>query len=171
MTKRIETVIRAMKERDITPSPEQVLQERAATLRKMRNDYARKRKSGELELLARDPVTGKRPIGTGRTPKSGWLTPHLKHDAAPADNAWRFRSRRERANALQERMRHFSAIYNAGYLVREAYFGPEARLRRCVKAMIVAMYEALCESDDCEAILFAAADAIYASPSGVPWEP
>lgn len=172
MTKRITDVIQAMRERDVTLRPEQAIEERARLLRDMRNDYDRKRASGELALLQKDPATGKRPTGTGRRPRTGWRSPILKPELMPGapSSEGRFRSRRERANELRERMAQFPAIYNAAYMVRDAYFGPDARRQRMVKALIVAMYDALRSSDDCEAILFAVADALYASPSGVPWD-
>lgn len=173
LVKLAEARIAELRERDVTPNPEQTTQERERRLRDMRSDYQRRLARGEIQPLQPDPVTGKRPTGTGRAPRSGWRSPILKPEAMPDSigNAWRWRSRRERANELAERMAKFSAVYNAGYLVRDAYFGPDERRQRMVKAMIVAMYEALCSSDDCEAILFAVADALYASPTGVPWEP
>ena len=171
--KRLAAVMAALAEKDVTPSPERALQEREEALKAMRRDSERKRKRGELQPMERDPETGKRPVGTGRYPTSGWLTPHLKpHELpAPVDNSWRFRSRRERANELQERMDAFPGIRNAAYHVRAAYFGSDATRERAVKALIVAFYEGICASDDYEAATFALADALYASKLGVPWEP
>lgn len=169
--KRLAALMAQLAEKDVTPLPEKA-QERAETLRQMRSDYARKRASGELAPLKRDPVTGKRPVGTGRHPRSGWLTPHLKPSDVPAvDNSWRHRSRRERANELQERMAAFSGIRNAAWHVRDAYFLSDDRRHRAVRALIVAFFEALKSSDDYEAAAFALADALYASKLGVPWEP
>lgn len=78
--------------------------------------------------------------------------------------------RRERVNSLRARMESFSSIYNAAWFVRNAYFGPEERRKRYAQALLLKVYEELCRSDDCEAILFAVADALYSSPAGVPWE-
>ena len=82
----------------------------------------------------------------------------------------RFRSSRERANELRERMAKFSRIYNAGWMVRNAYYGPTARQDEAVKVLIAAMIEELRTTSDYTACMFALADALYASPSGVPWD-
>ena len=68
-------------------------------------------------------------------------------------------------------MRAFAAIYNAGWYVRDAYWGPDQRRREKVMDFIAALIQELRETDDYEALLFSVADALYASPLGVPWEP
>jgi hypothetical protein len=144
-----------------------------ALCRAIRADTARKRRRGELVPLKRDPVTGKRPQGTGRYPTTGLRSPILKHESSvPIPRLeGRFRSRRERATELQARMAAFSAIYNAAYMVRDAYFGPDARRRQMIMRCIAVLLEELRATTDYEACLFALADALYASPVGVPWEP
>lgn len=91
--------------------------------------------------------------------------------APPATLERRWRSRRERSNELRARMAAFSAIYNAGYIVRDAYFGPDQRQRETVMQFIAVLLQELRATSDYEACLFAVADALYASPLGVPWEP
>lgn len=174
--RRIDDVMRALAERDVTPSPQEREEQRELQLKAMRAEYSRKMASGELQPLAIDPATGKKPRGTGRRPRSGWLSRILPNPQAVgfvrADNSVRHRSRRERANELQERMAAFSGIRNACWHLRDSYFiGSEERRQRSVKAVIVAFYQAIRETDDYEAALYALADGIYASPSGVPWEP
>lgn len=98
------------------------------------------------------------------------MRPVQKRDDAPS-NKGRFRSRRERANDLQARMKAFSNIYNAGYMVRHSYFGPDQRQHEAVMQFLAAFIQELRATQDYEACLFAVADALYASPLGVPWEP
>jgi transcriptional regulator with XRE-family HTH domain len=143
----------------------------ALAARAARTETRRKSGRGELAPLGVNPETGKRPSGTGRYPTTGFLSPILKpDDSPPVRHEGRFRSRRERANLLRERMEAFSAIYNAGWLVRDAYFGSDQRLREKVMAFIAVLLQELRATQDFEACLFAVADALYASPSGVPWD-
>ena len=83
----------------------------------------------------------------------------------------RWKSRRERAMELRARMDGCGEIRNAGWLVRDAYFGPRARLREMVKRFLESFAAELRRNEDFEAVLFAAADALFSSPLGVPWEP
>jgi len=141
--------------------------------RKYKREYQRARRRGEQwEGPGINPETGKRRTGTGLQPTTGIYSPMLKgvsNASAPLDG--RFRSRRERANELRERMAACSPIYNAAWLVREAYFGPDERRRRTVEALLRAFADELRKTQDYEAVVFAMADALYCSPSGVPWEP
>ena len=97
------------------------------------------------------------------------VVPELALPATTGDA--RPRSKRERAMYLQERMRKFTEIYNAGWFVRDAYFGAEDRQREAVMKFIAAMLQELRSTQDYEACLFAVADALYCSRHGVPWEP
>lgn len=93
-------------------------------------------------------------------------------EVSPRPNLeWRFRSRRERAAELQERMNQFGAIYRAGWMLRNAYFGPSARRHKAVMQFVAALLVALRDTDDYEACLYAVADTMMCSPLGVPWEP
>ncbi len=141
--------------------------------RDARNASKRARRLGELAPLGINPETGKRFINTGRSPGSGAATRLVNTNSfAPApDLAGRFRSRRERSAELRERMRAFSGIYNAGYMLRDSFFGPDARRREKCEALLRVFGEELRRSDDYEAALYALADAITASPLGCPWEP
>ena len=95
-----------------------------------------------------------------------------KHPPVPSVNTeGRQRDRRERASELQARMRAFSNIYNAAYMVRDAYFGADQRRRDLVMQMIAVLLQELRGTQDYEACLFAVADALYESPLGVPWNP
>ena len=124
-----------------------------------------------------NPATGKRWYGTGKVPVSGINSPMLvlQDDPPRTSTVGRFEgrqlSRRERVNALEERMHTFSSIYNAGYMVRDSYFGPDARQREKVMVFLTVFVEQIGKTDDYEALLFAVADTLYRSPHGVPWEP
>jgi len=120
-----------------------------------------------------NPATGKKITATGRNPTTGTRSPVLSVDADPpvVTLERRFRTRRERAAELEERMHQFSGIYNAGWIVRNAYFGPEQRLHESVMQFIAVMLTELRETRDYEALVFAIADTLTASPHGVPWEP
>jgi hypothetical protein len=83
----------------------------------------------------------------------------------------RFVNRRERAKKLQARMLRFSGIFNSGYMVRHAYFGSDQRQRECAVQFFDVLLDELQATDDYAALLFSVADALYASPLGVPWEP
>lgn len=119
-----------------------------------------------------NPETGKRYIGTGRYPKSGTATRLLDPAAPmpPVDLSGRFRSRRERANELKERMAAFSRIYNAGWMLRDSYFGPDARRLDMAERLLRTFAEELKHSEDFEACLYALADAVTCGSHGVPWE-
>jgi len=138
-----------------------------------RNASERARKRGQLAPLGINPATGKRWINTGRYPATGTASPLLDPNAPmPAvDLSGRFRSRRERAAELRERMQTFSRIYNAGWLVRDSYFGPDARRREMCERLLRVFAEDLRRSDDFEACLYALADAVTCGKFGCPWEP
>jgi len=120
-----------------------------------------------------DPITGKRLTGTGRFPTTGVRSPILRasDDVPPADLEGRFRSRRERAAEIEERMHRFSAIYHAGWLLRDAYFGPTQRRQQYVMDFLAALLNELRATQDYEALIYAVADTLTASRHGVPWEP
>src|SRR5581483_6923385 len=142
--------------------------------RKYKREYQRARRRGETwKGPGINPETGKRRTGTGLQPTTGVYSPMLKgiSNASAPSMEGRFRSRRERANELRERMAACSAIYNAAWLVREAYFGPDERRRRTVEALLRTFADELRKTQDYEAVVFAMVDALYCSPSGVPWEP
>jgi hypothetical protein len=144
------------------------LRERA---RQARNDSHRLYRQGKLPPLGTDSSTGKRIQNTGRWPMSGVLSPLMRPKSTPTvSTEGRFRSRRERANELRERMQTFAPIYNAGWMVREAYYGPDDRRRERVFDFMRVLAQLMGQTDDYEALLFAVADGLYASPSGVPWE-
>ena len=145
----------------------------ALLARAMSNTSQAKHARGELAPLERDPVTGKRPQGTGRYPTTGVMSPLIQTDALVprVSQEGRFRSKRERANALRQRMNAFSAIYNAAYIVRDAYFSSDHRRHEAVMQLVAALLQELRATQDYEACIFAIADALYASPLGVPWEP
>ena len=137
-----------------------------------RNVSAAARKRGDLAPLGINPETGKRYINTGRFPATGTASPLLDPNAPmPAvDLSGRFRSRRERAAELRERMQTFSRIYNAGWLLRDSYFGPDARRREMVERFLAVMAEEARGTQDYEALLFATADAVTCGSHGCPWE-
>jgi hypothetical protein len=140
--------------------------------RQARNASERARKRGQLAPLGINPETGKRYTGTGRYPATGTASPLLDVNAPmPAvDLSGRFRSRRERAAELRERMQTFSRVYNAGWMLRDSYFGPDARRREMVERFLAVMAEEARGTQDYEALLFAAADAVTCGSHGVPWE-
>lgn len=144
----------------------------AERARAARNESSRARKRGALAPLGIDPATGKRYINTGRSPTSGTRSPLLdKNEPMPAvDLSSRFRSRRERAAELRERMQAFSGIYNGTWLLRDSYFGPDARRREMCERLLRVFAEELRRSDDFEACLFALADAVTCGTHGCPWE-
>jgi hypothetical protein len=132
----------------------------------------RKQQRGDLTPLGINPATGKRFNATGRYPTTGFYSPILPRDEPSTQiEPARRKGRRGRVNELRERMRAFSAIYNAGYMVRLSYFGSEERQRDAVMELVAVMLQELRSTQDYEALLFAVADALYASPLGVPWEP
>lgn len=80
--------------------------------------------------------------------------------------------RRERAAALEQRMLRFSGVYNAAALLRDSWHGAEARREECARGLASAVLVALqAPGVDAEAVLYAVADALTASPLGTPWEP
>lgn len=91
--------------------------------------------------------------------------------ASAALVASRFINKRERAAELQARMLKFSAIYNAGCLLRHAWHGSVGRREECVRAFADALSRELQQAGDAEALIYAVADSLYSSPLGVPWEP
>lgn len=140
--------------------------------RQARNASDRARRRGELAPLGINPETGKRFVNTGRSPRTGTRTRLLDvYAPMPAVGlSHRFRSRRERASALKERMQSFSRIYNAGWLLRDSYFGPDARRRGMVQRFLAVMADEARGTQDFEALLFAAADAVTCGSHGCPWE-
>lgn len=145
----------------------------AERARAARASSERKRKRGELPRLGINPETGRRYIGTGRYPVSGTASPLLdKNEPLPAvDLSGRFRGRRERANELRERMQAFSGIYNAGWLVRDSFFGPDARRREMVERFLAVFAAEARGTRDYEALLFAVADTLTCGGHGEPWNP
>ena len=130
-------------------------------------------KFGELSRpLPVNPVTDKRLYGTGRYPISGTRSPIVgPEDATPAAEFGRYRSRRERAAELQERMAGFSAVYNAAWRLRDSFFGPDARRKESAIALWAVLLDELRRTNDHEALLFALVDSIACSSHGLPWEP
>lgn len=119
-----------------------------------------------------NPATGKRWSGTGKHPGSGTRSPIIRpqSDLPPVHFAGRYRSRRERAAELRERMAFFTAIYNAGWLVRDAQYGPTERLEQSVMRFVAALLLEMRTCSDFEALIYAAADTLTCSRHGVPWE-
>jgi hypothetical protein len=119
-----------------------------------------------------NPATGKRWFGTGKYPKSGISSPILRpqSDLPPVHFAGRYRSRRERAAELRERMACFSTIYNAGWLVRDAQSGPTQRLDEAMMRFVAVLLQEMRTCRDFEALIYAVADTITCSRHGVPWE-
>jgi len=160
------------------PAPMPALPDRLAVVaRAITVESHRLQQRGELAPLGKNPATGKRFHATGRYPSTraknpGFYSPILPQDEPDVrEPAPRWRGKRERVNELRERMATFSSIYNQGYMVRNAYFDSDERLRKIVMEFIAVMLQELRATQDYEALLFAIADALYASPSGVPWEP
>ena len=91
-------------------------------------------------------------------------------DMVPISFEGRWRSRRERAAELRERMAAFGAIYNAGWLVRDAYFGPTQRSEQMVMRFVAVLLQEMRTCNDFEALIYAAADTLTCSRHGVPWE-
>lgn len=120
-----------------------------------------------------NPATRKRWRGTGKSPRSGNqspIGPFLQSDLPPVHFAGRYRSRRERAAELRERMACFSAIYNAGWLVRDAQSGSTQRLDKNVMQFVAVLLQEMRTCRDFEALIYAVADTITCSRHGVPWE-
>lgn len=119
-----------------------------------------------------NPATGKRWYGTGKAPRNGNNSPILQRSGnLPSISLeGRFRSRRERAAEMQERMYQFQEIYNAGWAVRNAYFGPDQQSHKMMMLFLAALLRALRTPQDYEALIYAVADTLTASPHGVPWE-
>lgn len=124
------------------------------------------------ELLPINPATGKRWTNTGRTPTTGAYSPILPihGDLPPVSLEGRWMSRRERAAQVRERMQRFSAIYNAGWLMRDTYFGPAQRREQYAVRFIAVLLQEMRSTRDYEALLYAVADALTCSSLGVPWE-
>ena len=139
-------------------------------------DGIRAARLAALAKFGRDPLpinpeTGKRWINTGRSPGNGKYSPIIRHsDTAPITFDGRFRNRRERAVEMRERMQQFAEIYNAGWALRDAYFGPDQRRERAMMKFLATMLDALRTTDDYEALIYAIADTVTASKHGVPWE-
>jgi hypothetical protein len=80
------------------------------------------------------------------------------------------RSRRERAREMQERMGKFSAIYNAGWFVRDSYFGADARQHDAVMRLVAVLLQELRTTQDRVACMYALVDALSCGKHGLPWE-
>jgi len=65
----------------------------------------------------------------------------------------------------------FSAIYNAGWLVRDAYFGPRQRSEEMMMRFVAVLLQEMRNCRDIEALIFAVTDTLTCSRHGVPWEP
>lgn len=105
---------------------------------------------------------------------AGYAAPYSEPvplSAQPLDDPSRqFVSRRERAARLRARMAQFSTIYNAGYMVRDAMHGPDERRQDYAWRFLAVLQNEVKTCHDAEALIYAVADAITASPHGVPWE-
>ena len=77
---------------------------------------------------------------------------------------------RGRVRLLQERMRAFTSIYNAAWLVRDSWYGPTMRRQESVWVLVTTLIRELRQCADFEGLLYALADALTASPRGVPWQ-
>jgi hypothetical protein len=119
-----------------------------------------------------NPATGKRWSGTGKYPRSGIRSPIIRapSDLPPVHFAGRYRSRRERAAELRERMACFAAIYNAGWLVRDAQYGSTERVQQSVMRFVAVLLQEMRSCNDFEALIYAVADTLTCSRHGVPWE-
>jgi hypothetical protein len=151
------------------------MSEIAERARQARNASALARKRGRLAPLGINPATGKRWINTGRSPVSGTRSPLLDPNAPlPAvDLSHRFRSRRERAAELREKMARHSAIFNGAWLLRDSFFSSDARRQQMAEALIRTFAQELkgcADAADAEACLYALADAVTCGSHGVPWE-
>lgn len=80
------------------------------------------------------------------------------------------RGRKSRAIELQQRMKAFGGIYNAAWLVRDSWHGSALRRRERVWKFANVLARELQQCRDCEALIYAVADALTSSPNGVPWE-
>jgi len=138
------------------------------------------RKAAHLAAIAKfgtgplpiNPATGKRWSGTGKYPKSGIRSPvhPVQSELSPVVLEGRWRNRRERAAELRERMAVFAAIYNAGWLVRDSYFGSRQLNDQRILQFVAVLISELRDCRDAEALMFAVADALTASKHGVPWD-
>lgn len=104
-----------------------------------------------------------------RKPREPKRLPYVP-TVAPPDLSWRFVTRRERAAKLRERMEVFSAIYNAGWLLRNAQYGPSGPREDIAWRFLAVMEAELRACKDPEALIYAIADTIACSPHGLPWE-
>ncbi len=131
--------------------------------------------------------------GLSRIPFSAYLALHLLSDGHrsrfrvlfsdnsappagaepfPVEPQEQYKSGRERANMLRERMHRFASIYNAAWGVRDAAFGGnQDRKRGNIETFAEVLMKELWNCDDPEALIYAVADAIMANTrGGVPWE-
>ena len=91
-------------------------------------------------------------------------------DLPPFTFLGRYRSRRERAAELRERMASFTAIYNAGWLVRDAQSTNTQRRDEAMMRFVAVLLQEMRTCRDFEALIYAVADTITCSRHGVPWE-
>lgn len=119
-----------------------------------------------------NPATGKRWYGTGKQPRSGVSSPIPRppSDLPPVHYAGRYRSRRERAAELRERMAAFTSIYNAGWMVRDSQSTTTQRLDESVMRFVAVLLQEMRSCRDFEALIYAVADTLTCSKHGVPWE-
>jgi len=88
-----------------------------------------------------------------------------------AIEAPRFINKRQRALELQARMLAFPSVYNSACVLRHAWHGSAVRREQCARALADAVAKELQrDAVDYEALLYAIADSLYASPLGTPWE-
>lgn len=112
--------------------------------------------SSRRSLLPIDPATDL------QAPDAALLVPILEKEAVSGTQG--------RALQMQARMRAFSSIYNAAWLVRDSWYGPSMRRQQSVWALVNALVRELRQCADFEALLYSLADALTASPQGVPWK-
>lgn len=77
---------------------------------------------------------------------------------------------KSRAIRLRDRMKAFTAIYNAAWHVRDSYYGAQLRRQENVWRFVNVVVAELRSCRDFEALIYAVADSLTASPHGVPWE-
>jgi len=77
---------------------------------------------------------------------------------------------RAQSAQLRERMETFVAIYNAAWALRHSWHGSALRRQEYAWRFANVLARELRKTLDFEALLYAIADSLYASPMGVPWE-
>jgi hypothetical protein len=140
-------------------------QQARAVRRRERIDYWRTRFAPLAVNPSPPPAPAKRRSSGIRSP-----IPLVQPDLPPANFETRWQSRRARASALRERMQVFSSIYNAAWLIRDSQHGCANRREDLVRQFVAVLAIELRDCRDYEALIFAVADALTASPNGLPWE-